>query len=92
LNSVKILRLNDISEEYEEPTASNSLGYKSINEIEESIGKKREMPKIIWTFIIPNIVFSFNNITFFYFNAVNYSRKPLHNVVFKTFMRNYSTY
>jgi hypothetical protein len=43
LNLVKILGLNDISEEYEEPTASNSLGYKSINEIEESFHVKKNM-------------------------------------------------
>lgn len=43
MNSVKILGLNDISEEYEEPTASTSLGYKSINEIEESFQVKKNM-------------------------------------------------
>jgi hypothetical protein len=37
------LGLNDISEEYEEPTASTSLGYKSINEIEESFQVKKNM-------------------------------------------------
>jgi hypothetical protein len=38
-----MLGLNDISEEYEEPTASTSLSYKSINEIEESFQVKKNM-------------------------------------------------